>query len=234
MTSQPWDRWLSERDRAVFEAAGYGQRSGPGERPALFVVDVTHDFVGDRPEPILDSITRFSNSCGEEGWRAMERIAELLAAFRRLRRPVFYTKGPDEPTAADRGSWAWKNARDLEQSDHRRAIGNEIPDLIAPLLGEPVIKKAKPSAFFGSPLASYLPPLGVDTIVVAGTTTSGCVRATVVDAFSLNYRVIVAVDAVFDRGELAHAANLFDMHAKYADVVAVSEIVDYIERLGAA
>jgi nicotinamidase-related amidase len=109
-----------------------------------------------------------------------------------------------------------------------------FPDLIAPLPGEPVIKKAKPSAFFGSPLASYLPPLGVDTIVVAGTTTSGCVRATVVDAFSLNYRVIVAVDAVFDRGELAHAANLFDMHAKYADVVAVSEIVDYIERLGAA
>ena len=234
MSPQPWDRWLSERDRKVFEAAGYGQRSGPGVRPALFVVDVTHDFVGDRPEPILDSIRRFSNSCGEDGWRAMERIAELLEAFRRLGRPVFYTKGPDEASAADRGSWAWKNARDLEQSDLRRRVGNEIPDMIAPRAGEPVIKKGKPSAFFGSPLASYLPPLGVDTIVVAGTTTSGCVRATVVDAFSLNYRVLVAVDAVFDRGELAHAANLFDMHAKYADVVPVSEIVDYLEGIGPA
>ena len=231
MTSEAWDAWLSERDRAVFDAAGYGQRAGPGRRPALLVVDVTHDFVGDRPEPILDSIRRFSNSCGEEGWVAMERIAELLGAFRTRGLPVFYTKAPDNPSPADRGSWAWKNARDLEQSDLRSRIGNEIPEIIAPLPGETVIQKAKPSAFFGSPLASYLPPLGVDTLVVAGTTTSGCVRATVVDAFSLNYRVLVAADAVFDRGELAHAANLFDIHAKYADVVPVAAVLEYVAAL---
>jgi len=231
VTSEAWDAWLSERDRAVFDAAGYGQRAGPGRRPALLVVDVTHDFVGDRPEPILDSIRRFSNSCGEEGWVAMERIAELLGAFRTRGLPVFYTKAPDNPSPADRGSWAWKNARDLEQSDLRSRIGNEIPEIIAPLPGETVIQKAKPSAFFGSPLASYLPPLGVDTLVVAGTTTSGCVRATVVDAFSLNYRVLVAADAVFDRGELAHAANLFDIHAKYADVVPVAAVLEYVAAL---
>lgn len=225
---RPWERWLSERDRAVFAAAGYGQRAGGGDRPALLVVDVTHDFVGDRPEPILDSIRRFSNSCGEVGWAAIERIVELLAACRVAGIPVFYTKAPDNPSPAIRGSWAWKNARDLETSELKRRVGNEIPAAIAPLEDETVIQKDKPSAFFGTPLASYLTPLGIDTVIVAGTTTSGCVRATVVDAFSLNYRVIVAEDAVFDRGELAHAANLFDMQAKYADVMPVAEILAYL------
>ncbi len=232
--TRSWERWLSERDREVFAAAGYGQHAGAGRRPALLVVDVTHDFVGDRPEPILESIRRFSNSCGADGWTAMERIAELLAAARDVGVPVFYTKGPDEASPAVRGSWAWKNARDLETSDLRRRLGNQIPKMIAPRPGETVIQKDKPSAFFGSPLASYLPPLGIDTLIVAGTTTSGCVRATVVDGFSLNYRMVVAEDAVFDRGELAHAANLFDMHAKYADVIPTKLAIEYLHGLPSA
>ena len=223
-----WDELLSERDRAVYAAAGYGQRSGGGRRPGLLVVDVTHDFVGDRPEPILESIRRFPNSCGEAAWVGMERIRELLHACRGAGLPVLYTKALDEPSPADRGSWAWKNARDLETSPLRRQIGNEIPEMIAPLPEETVIKKTKASAFFGTPLASYLTALGIDTIIIAGTTTSGCVRATAVDASSLNYRVIVAEDAVFDRGELAHRANLFDLESKYADVISVATIADYV------
>lgn len=229
--TRTWDAYLSERDRAVFAAAGYGQRSGPGARPVLLVVDVTYDFVGDRPEPILDSIRRFPNSCGEIGWAAMERIRELLDVSRELGVPVIYTKGPDDPTATVRGSWAWKNARDREPNALREQIGNRIPEIIAPRENEPVIRKPKPSAFFASPLASFLPPLGADTLIVAGTTTSGCVRATTVDAFSLNYRVIIPEEAVFDRGDLAHAAGLFDMHAKYADVIPVSEVIAYLRRV---
>jgi maleamate amidohydrolase len=227
-----WDKLLSERDRAVYAAAGYGQRAGAGRHPALIVVDVTHDFVGDRPEPILDSIKRFPNSCGEVAWTGMDRIQELLETWRAAGLPVFYTKALDQPTASDRGSWAWKNARDLETSSLRRRIGNRIPDQIAPLPGETVMQKPKASAFFGTALASYLTLLGIDTVVIAGTTTSGCVRATAVDACSLNYRVVVAEDAVFDRGDLAHVASLFDIHAKYGDVLPVAAILDYVRGFG--
>jgi len=96
-----------------------------------------------------------------------------------------------------------------------------------------VIKKRKPSGFFGTALASYLTLLGADSVVVVGTTTSGCVRASVVDAFSLNYRVILAEEGCFDRSEASHALSLCDMHAKYADVVPTAEVLAYFDSLPA-
>jgi maleamate amidohydrolase len=226
-----WDQLVSERDRQIYAAAGYGQRAGGGRRPALLVVDVTHDFVGDRPEPIMESIKRFSNSCGEAGWEGMARIAELLAVCRETGVPIFYTRALDARSAITHGSWGWKKDRDMEEDPLRARIGNQIPEVIAPLESDTVIQKTKPSAFFGTPLASYLTKLGVDTVIVTGTSTSGCVRATVVDAFSLNYRVLVAEDGVFDRGEVAHLANLFDMNSKYADVLPVASIAEYLRGL---
>ncbi|MBV9378802.1 MAG: isochorismatase family protein, partial [Alphaproteobacteria bacterium] len=109
--------------------------------------------------------------------------------------------------------------------------GNEIIAVIAPGPKDIVIKKQKPSGFFGTNLASYLTLLGCDSVIVVGTTTSGCVRATVVDAFSLNYRVILAEEGCFDRSEASHAVSLCDMHAKYADVVPTSEVLSYFEQL---
>jgi hypothetical protein len=94
-----------------------------------------------------------------------------------------------------------------------------------------VIKKQKPSGFFGTNLTSYLTLLGCDSVIVVGTTTAGCVRATVVDAFSLNYRVILAEEGCFDRSEASHAVSLCDMHAKYADVLPTAEILSYFEQL---
>jgi nicotinamidase-related amidase len=216
-------KYLTETDAAVLAASGYGQRSGFGSTPALVVVDVTYDFIGDRPEPITASIRRFPNSCGEAGWEALPRIRALLEDARAAGIPIFFTKDHDASDSVTRGSWTRKNARALEVNDP--TLKNRIPDEIAPLPDEHVIQKGKPSAFFGTPLASYLIGAGVDSLVVAGTTTSGCVRATVVDAFSLNYRTVVAEDAVFDRFAFSHAASLFDMQAKYADVMTASEIV---------
>src|SRR5438477_10561579 len=103
--------------------------------------------------------------------------------------------------------------------------------MIAPGPQDIVIRKQKPSGFFGSNLAAFLTLLGGDSVIVVGTTTSGCVRATVVDAFSLNYRVTVAEEGCFDRSEASHAVSLCDMHAKYADVVPTAEIVSYIDQL---
>ncbi len=226
-----WEDLLSGLDKAVYADAGYGARAGGGAHPALLVIDVTYEFVGDRPLPILESIKAFPNSCGEVAWTGMAAIRELLDLSRELRVPVFYTKGMDQRNAITRGSWAWKNRKTMERNALVEQIGNEIPDLIAPRADEVVIQKTKPSGFFATPLASYLVGLGVDTVLVTGTTTSGCVRATVVDAFSNNFRTLVVEEAVFDRGELPHKANLFDMQAKYADVISLAEATSYLRSL---
>jgi nicotinamidase-related amidase len=110
---------------------------------------------------------------------------------------------------------------------HRRY---DIIDEVAPLPGEAVLRKSSPSAFWGTPLAGHLTYLGVDTILTCGESTSGCVRASVVDGCTHRYRMIVAEECVFDRHEATHAINLFDMHQKYADVVPLANILDYLAK----
>ena len=226
-----WDDVLTERDRQVFAAAGYGKRQGFGRRPAVIVVDVNYNFVGDVPEPILDSIKKYRNSCGEEGWQGVYQISRLLDAARVAGVPVFYSTAPSQRTALTAGRWHGKNSRGGEDFHSQAQHGNEIVREIAPQDGDIVILKDKPSVFFGTPLMSYLHELQVDTLLVAGTTTSGCVRATVVDAFSYNLKVVVVEECVFDRGQTSHKVNLFDMQAKYADVVPLEAALGYLEEL---
>ena len=233
MSQRIWDKFLTKRDKAVFAAGGFGARAGFGKRPALLVIDVNWAFCGERPEPILDSIKRWRTSCGEDSWVALDYIKQLIEAARAKGLPVIYTTGERRSDNWDAGSWRWKGTRGDETSGtaHDDIDGNEIVAMIAPGPKDIVIKKQKPSGFFGTNLASYLTLLGCDSVIVVGTTTSGCVRATVVDAFSLNYRVILAEEGCFDRSEASHAVSLCDMHAKYADVVSTAEIVSYFEKL---
>lgn len=228
---RPWDRLIPEHEKAVYEAAGYFKRGTWGSRPALLIVDVIYNFTGDRPEPILESIKRFRNSCGEIAWQTIPRIAALLEVARAHDVPVFFTTSGYRRTAAGAGSWAQKSSRAAAPTEHELRLGTEIVKEIAPLPDEIVIRKDKPSAFFGTPLVSHLVLRGVDTVVVTGTVTSGCVRATAVDAFSHNYRVVVVEDCVFDRAETTHLINLFDLDAKYADVVSSREVIAYFEGL---
>jgi nicotinamidase-related amidase len=111
--------------------------------------------------------------------------------------------------------------------------GYRFPAAVAPRPGDVLLPKKHPSAFFGTPLASYLINLGVDTLVVTGCTTSGCVRGSVVDAFAYNFRALVPWDAVYDRSRVSHAVNLFDMSEKYADVMSVSDVLERLEQLPA-
>jgi maleamate amidohydrolase len=226
-----WEGLLDEQDRRVAELAGYGRRGGYGLRPALLVVDVTVNFCGDRPEAILDSVRRWRNSCGLAAWDAVEPIRRLLAAARGSGLPVIYSAGLDTPPQpVYSGRWADKNGRSAEDAAADRSGGNEIIAPIAPQPGEIVIRKTKPSAFFGTPLLSYLVDLGVDTLVCCGATTSGCVRATVLDAFSSNLRVAVVAEATFDRLDLSHRVGLLDIHLKYGDVVSVEDASAYLAR----
>ena len=228
-----WDRFLTERDRAVFASAGYGSRMGFGKRPALLIIDVSYGFTGDKPEPILESIKRWSNSCGEESWDAIAVIKRLADRFRAKKMSVIYTTGFVREDNWDSGGWSWKNTRTAESAPVKKTNidAHEIVAEIAPQPQDIMVKKQKPSGFFSSNLLSYLTLLQCDSLIVTGTTTSGCVRATVIDAFSYNIRVAVAEDGCFDRSQASHAVSLCDMQAKYADILQSSEIHKYIETL---
>ena len=230
---QVWDRYLTERDKQVFATGGFGATQGYGKRPAVVVVDVNYAFCGERPEPILESIKRWRASCGAEAWDGVAAIAKLLAAARARGLPVVYTTGARRDDRWDAGSWAWKNPRVTEQprTQAENLDGYTIVPQIAPQSRDIVIYKHKPSAFFGTPLQSFLVQLGVDSILLTGTTTSGCVRATAVDAFSFNYRVALVEEGCFDRSQASHALSLCDLHAKYADVVALEDALRQIEAL---
>lgn len=229
MSDRVWDRYLSEQDRAVAAAAGLGQRGGYGERPALLVVDVTVNFCGDRPEPILESVRRWRNSCGEAAWEAVPALQRLLETARAAGVPVIYSAGLDTPPGpVYSGRWADKNSRRNEDTTKAKAGGNEIIEPIAPQAGDIVIRKTKPSAFHGTPLLDYLVELNVDTLVCCGVATSGCVRSTVLDAFSHNFRVAVVEEATFDRIEASHALALFDIDCKYGDVVSLDDATSYL------
>jgi maleamate amidohydrolase len=234
MVERAWDHLLTERDRYVVAESGYGGRVGFGRRPALLIIDVTVGFCGDVSEPIEQAMVTWRNSCGEAAWRAIPVIAQVSASARAHQVPVIYSTGtmtPNLPVYS--GRWIGKNTR---RGEDRLADRSRVYDIVEPLTPQPsdiVIRKTKPSALFGTPLLSYLIDLGVDTLICCGTSTSGCVRSTVLDAFSNNLRVIVIEDGTFDRVESSHQMNLFDMDQKYADVVAGTEVIQYFGDIGA-
>ncbi len=233
MSEPIWNKFLTDRDKAVFEAAGYGTRQGFGKRPALVVIDVNYAFCGDKPEPILESIKRWRNSCGEEAWSSVGYIRKLIDKAREKGVPVIYTTGIRRSDNWDAGSWAWKNSRNAEDAtgNATNLNPNEIVREIAPGPQDIVIQKRKPSGFAGTDMSSYLNLLDRDSVILTGTTTSGCIRATTLDAFSLNYRVTIAEEGCFDRSEASHAINLCDMNAKYADVIKTQEVLDFLDTL---
>ena len=233
MSEPIWNQFLTERDKAVFASSGYGAHGKFGKRPALLIIDVNWAFCGDKPEPVLESIKRWRNSCGEDAWTALPYIRSLIDKCREKGVPVIYTTGVRRDDNWDSGSWLWKNARGNEdrRTPASNLDGNEIVTPIAPGPRDIVVYKQKPSGFFGTNMASYLTLLGCDSVIVTGTTTSGCVRATVLDAFSLNYGISLAEEGCFDRSQASHAINLCDMNAKYADVIKTGEVLAYLDSL---
>jgi maleamate amidohydrolase len=218
---KPWDGVITQEEQDDYLAAGFGRRSGLGHRPALLIIDVQYRTVGTTPRPFREAIREFPTSCGDVGWAAVARIADVLKVFRRNGWPVLYPHvAPKE--RFDAGRLADKVPALMGVARH----GYDFVADIVPEPGDILLPKKHPSAFFGTPLASYLIDLGADTLVVTGCSTSGCVRGSVVDAFAYNFRVLVPSDAVYDRSRVSHAVNLFDMSAKYADVMTTSECLE--------
>lgn len=225
-----WRELIPEEVKRVYQGAGFGARLGFGARPALLVIDMQVAQIGDRPEPVLDSVRKYPLSAGEAGWAALEKIKELLEDSRGAGIPVVYTMIEHEPF--DRGLWKSKmppSGKPSETTAEAKAIVKEI----APQKGDVIIRKKRSSAFFGTPLLSYLHHMKVDTLLIAGCTTGSCVRTTVLDASQNNFYPVIVEECVFDRSPIMHAFNLFEMDVKWADVVPLNEVKAYLGGLAA-
>ena len=229
MAERVWESYLTEQDRAHLEMIGH-RRIGFGEKPALLLIDLYRWVYGDRPEPLLESTKNWPGSCGLAAWEAVPHIQTLLQAARDAEIPIVHMTG-----LVQDGLEGWGDRRRLFDIDEptpealeRRGRRYNIIDEVAPVSGEPVLRKSSPSAFWGTPLAGHLNYLGIDTIITCGESTSGCVRASVVDGCTNRYRMIVVEECVFDRHEATHAINLFDMDQKYADVLPLAEVLEYL------
>ncbi|HEY1361847.1 MAG TPA: isochorismatase family protein [Xanthobacteraceae bacterium] len=213
---------MSKADQAsetLYRAQGMGQRIGFGERPAMLVIDMQHDFCDpDAPTTLWPSIGA-----------TFEPIRRLCAAARARRIPVFYTQGLVTTDGSSAGLWRLKMR---SHGDGKVQIvgtkGAEIVPELAPQPGDHVIRKWRPSAFFRTDFEVFLNSLRIDTLIVCGTSVSGCVRATVTDAFMRDIRCMVVREGVADRTPAVMEANLFDMDQKYADVVTDGETLDYL------
>jgi maleamate amidohydrolase len=195
---------------------GFHGRAGFGLRPALLVIDVNVGFTD--PESPL--------ACDLEG--VVVAIQRLLGEARAARLPVVYTTvSYDEGDRLAAAAFIDKIPALLTLEARSRWV--EIDPRIAPLPDEPVLNKLFASAFFGTPLSSLLTAAGCDGVIVTGASTSGCVRATVVDALQHGFRAVVPRDGVGERKAAAHEANLYDIDTKYGDVVSLDEVVAHLE-----
>jgi len=220
MGIQKWRDLVGEEELQAYEKAGFGRRIGFGKKPGLLNVDMTYMFVdpaysatyGDM-SPVLKAVIRLTRTARDVGI------------------PIFYSRRDDRNHPYRRGIWNQKLGSSVTKEYTIDKRADEWPPEIAPMPEDVIIYKNKPSPFFGTPLASFLAYAGIDTLIVVGISTSGCVRAAVEDAFSYNYRAIVPEECVGDRCHFAHRANLFDMDMKFADVVSLNQVIRHLHAM---
>jgi nicotinamidase-related amidase len=192
-----------------------------GEKPAVLAIDLYKSAYRGGDKPVIEANRESPGSCGENAWAAVEPTRRVLEAARAAGVPVIYTTrrvntGPVRSTHRD--------ASPAEDS-------YDIIDELAPQEGELVIYKERASAFFGTPLVAHLNKLGIRSLIALGESTSGCVRASVVDGYSNGYHTALVEECTFDRSDLSHKVNLFDLHHKYADVMHVEDVLEHLNAM---
>lgn len=208
--------WIDDTE-TLYEDREFGDSVGFGDRPALLVVD------------LIEAFTDPTSNLGSDVDDVVAQTGRLLDAFRERDLPRYFTTVAYEESYGDAGRFVEKvpALRELRLGTDRVAVD----DRLAPEGDERVVLKKYASAFFGTDLGTELTTDGVDTLVLAGVTTSGCIRATAVDSLQHGYRTVVPADAVGDRAEGPHRANLFDIDAKYGDVVETDAVLDELDEL---
>lgn len=228
MSDRGWYKYLSDRDIKLLTATTWVKQSnfGLGDRPALVIVDAYYGALGIPREDILDSVKKWPSSCGAEGWRAIDLTAPLVQAARKAGVPVVFT------TSFQHKPSPWN--RKGKESRKPTSTGVDpyaIVDELAVMQDDIVIEKSLPSAFQGTSLEVVLRAAKIDTILVCGEATSGCVRATVVDGCSMGFKVGIIEECCFDRFESSHSMSLFDMDQKYGDVIDLEFTYKYLASL---
>lgn len=213
-----WADLISEDEIQAYAKAGFGEKIGIGARPALLNIDTTNNFVD--PAYAL---------CAARDEALIAKLVRVTEAFRRLGLPIYYSRRDDRSHPTKRGVWNLKlgNAGTFEYQNDLRA--DEWPPEYAPREQDVVVLKNKPSPFFATPLESWLRYDGVDSLIIVGISTSGCVRAGALDGFNHNFRVTVVEDCCGDRSARVHCANLFDMDMKMADVEPLDAVLAELE-----
>lgn len=213
---------MYEPVREFYEARGFGGRKGFGKRPAVLVIDLARAWI-DESSPL--------------GSRNLEPVvtntATILDAARAKQIPIFFTIMAFDPAGLETvGPVGRKVYNNVKAKSYTRGTSMvEVDPRLQRRADEIVIEKPRGSAFWESPLQSYLIGRDIDTVIVTGCSTSGCVRSTSESAHNLNYHVIVAAEAVGDRHHLAHESNLTDIDLRFGDVTPVSDVLQYIRRL---
>lgn len=210
-----WDDILSETERGMpLTLNGYG------EKCALLIVDMSYSFVDSTLPLGASDVARPAVSC----------VAEFLAIARETHMPVFYTTSQWKDNEIERG--LWKRPTGVNQQLRQRSNTYDIVEEIKPLPTEPVVLKYAPSGFHGTNLLHMLVRSRVDTVILTGMATSGCITATAMDAFSNGFKVIVPQEGVADRCPTLHKAALFNIHIKFGDVLKADEIKETLRRMG--
>jgi len=202
--------------------AAYERKTFVGPKPAILAIDLYNKAYMGGNRPVLEVNREHSGSCGENAWRAIEPTQKLFAAARKAGIPVLYSTRHADTSGVKSTN---RNLRDEREEDYH------IYDAFAPQPGELVIHKERASAFFGTPLVAHLRRLKVESLIIFGESTSGCVRASTVDAYSYGFHNVLVEECTYDRSMLSHKVNLFDLHHKYADVMHVEEVIAHLDGL---
>ncbi|HEY4135600.1 MAG TPA: isochorismatase family protein [Alphaproteobacteria bacterium] len=217
-----WKDIVDDEILEIYEA--YHRKIYVGKNPAILAIDLYNKAYLGGNKPVREVNKEFSGSCGENAWKAIEPTQKLFAAARRAGVPVVYTTRHVDT----------RGVHSTNRNNYERDMAADIYDIkeeLKPEAGELVIYKERASAFFGTPLVAHLRQMGVDSLIICGESTSGCVRASTVDAYSFAFHNVLVEECTYDRSMLSHKVNLFDLHHKYADVMHVQDVIAHLDGL---
>jgi nicotinamidase-related amidase len=215
-----WKDIIDPDTLQIYQA--YHRRIYVGDNPAVLAIDLYNKAYLGGNRPVKEVDREFSGSCGEHAWKAMPPTQRLFDAARRAGVPLIYSTRHVDTGGVQSTN---RNLKDLADDIY------DIKAELAPEAGELVIYKERASAFFGTPLIAHLQMMKIDSLIICGESTSGCVRASTVDAYSYGFHNVVVEQCTYDRSPICHKVNLFDLHHKYADVMHIDEVLAHLDGL---
>jgi len=216
-----WHDVIDSDTRDIYQS--YERVTFIGMKPAVLLIDLYNLVYEGGSLPVKDVVKKYPSSCGIHAWNAIEPTKQLISLARSHQIPLIYsTQGTNRIQATNR------------QRNVVHDNSYEIHEAFQPAPTDIIIQKERASCFFGTPLIAYLTRMDIDSLIICGESTSGCVRATAVDAYSYGFHPVIVEECTFDRSIISHKVSLFDLHHKYADVMSLGEVKGHLDlRLGA-